>query len=144
MHRRINPNYSIAYINGDDSMELIKKLPDAEFEIMKVIWKNEPPITTSLLMQQLGKEKQWKPQTLISLLLRLVKRDFLRTEKNGKERLYFPLVTKAEYLKFETSNFIERFHENSFVSLVDTLSAGKKIDDSDLDELAKWLKKQGE
>lgn len=125
-------------------MELIKKLPDAEFEIMKVIWKNEPPITTSLLMQQLGKEKQWKPQTLISLLLRLVKRDFLRTEKNGKERLYFPLVTKAEYLKFETSNFIERFHENSFVSLVDTLSAGKKIDGSDLDELAKWLKKQGE
>ena len=125
-------------------MELIKKLPDAEFEIMKVIWKNEPPITTNLLMQQLGKEKQWKPQTLISLLLRLVKRDFLRTEKKSKERLYFPLVTKAEYLKFETSNFIERFHENSFVSLVDTLSAGKKIDDSDLDELAKWLKKQGE
>ncbi len=125
-------------------MELIKKLPDAEFEIMKVIWKNEPPITTNLLMQQLGKEKQWKPQTLISLLLRLVKRDFLRTEKKSKERLYFPLVTKAEYLKFETSNFIERFHENSFVSLVDTLSAGKKIDDNDLDELAKWLKKQGE
>lgn len=125
-------------------MEKMKKIPDAEFEIMQVIWKNEPPITTNLLMEQLGKEKRWKPQTLISLLVRLVKREFLRTEKRGKERLYFPLVTKAEYLKFETSNFIERFHENSFVSLVNTLSAGKKLADSDLDELAKWLKKQGE
>ena len=125
-------------------MEQIKKLPDAEFEIMKVVWKNEPPITTNILMQHLGKEKRWKPQTLISLLLRLVKREFLRTEKRGKERLYFPLITKAEYLKFETSNFIERFHENSFISLVDTLSADKKLDDNDLDELAKWLKKQGE
>lgn len=125
-------------------MEKLKKIPDAEFAIMQVIWKNEPPITTNLLMQQLGKEKRWKPQTLISLLVRLVKREFLRTEKRGKERLYFPLVTKAEYLKFETNNFIERFHENSFVSLVNTLSAGKKLDDSDLDELAKWLKKQGE
>lgn len=136
--------YSEAYINGDDNMEQIKKLPDAEFEIMKVVWKNEPPITTNMLMQQLGKEKSWKPQTLISLLLRLVKREFLSTEKRGKERLYFPMITKVEYLKFETSNFIERFHENSFISLVNTLSADKKLDDSDLDELAKWLKKQGE
>lgn len=121
----------------------MKKLPDAEFEIMQVIWKNEPPITTNMLMEQLGKEKDWKAQTLISLLLRLVERGFLRTEKHGKERTYFPLVTKDEYLKFETGNFIERFHENSFVSLVNTLYDGQKLNDRDLDELSKWLKKRG-
>lgn len=31
-------------------MEKIKKLPDAEFEIMKVVWANEPPITTPIIM----------------------------------------------------------------------------------------------
>ena len=35
---------------------------------------------------------------------------------------------------------MERFHDNSFASLVTTLYDGKKIKDSDLDELAKWLK----
>ena len=28
----------------------IKRLPDAEFEIMKVVWTNEPPVTTTNLM----------------------------------------------------------------------------------------------
>lgn len=121
-------------------MNLIKKLPDAEFEIMKVVWANEPPITTSIIMEQLGKEKEWKAQTILTLMVRLVERGFLRTEKNGKERTYFPLISKEDYLKFETGDFMERFHGNSFASLITTLYEGKKIKDSDLDELTKWLK----
>ena len=35
-------------------------------------------------------------------MLRLVERGFLRSEKHGKERTYFPLVSKEDYLKFET------------------------------------------
>lgn len=121
-------------------MNTIKKLPDAEFEIMKVVWANEPPITTHIIMEQLGKEKEWKPQTIITLMLRLVERGFIRTEKNGKERTYFPLISKEDYLKFETGDFMERFHENSLTSLVATLYDGKRIKESDLDEIAKWLK----
>lgn len=125
-------------------MGTIKKLPEAEFEVMKVVWANEPPITTSIIMEQLGKGKRWKLQTVLTLMLRLVERGFIRTEKNGKERTYFPIISKEEYLKFETGDFIERFHGNSFVSLVATLYNGKKLKDSDLDELAKWLKERGD
>ena len=123
-------------------MNAMKKLPDAEFEIMKVVWANEPPITTNIIMEQLGKEKKWKAQTIITLLLRLVERGFIRTEKNGKERTYYPLVTKEDYLKFETGDFMKRFHENSFTNLVVTLYEGKKLKNSDLDELMKWLKEK--
>jgi BlaI family penicillinase repressor len=123
-------------------MATIKKLPDAEFDIMKVVWANEPPITTNIIMQQLGNEREWKAQTVISLMLRLVERGFIRTEKNGKERAYFPLISKEDYLKFETGDFMERFHGNSFASLVATLYDGNKIKDSDLDQLAKWLKEK--
>ena len=121
-------------------MDSIKKLPDAEFEIMKVVWANEPPITTSIIMEQLGRERDWKAQTILTLMVRLVERGFLSTEKNGKERTYFPLINKEDYLKFETGDFMERFHGNSFASLITTLYEGKKIKDSDLDELTKWLK----
>ena len=125
-------------------MNEIKKLPDAEFEIMKVVWSNEPPITSSIIMEQLGKEKEWKAQTILTLMVRLVERGFLRTEKNGKERTYFPLISKENYLKFETGDFMERFHGNSFASLITTLYEGKKIKDSDLDELTKWLRSRGD
>ena len=123
-------------------MEKMKKLPDAEFEIMKVVWANEPPITTNIIMQQLGNEREWKAQTTISLMSRLVERGFLRTEKNGKERTYFPLVSKENYLKFETSNFIRQFHDNSFLNLVTTMYGDKALTDEDIDELLQWMEKR--
>ncbi len=123
-------------------MSNMKKLPDTEFEIMKVVWANEPPITTKIIMEQLGNQRQWKAPTTISLMLRLVKRGFLRTEKNGKERTYFPLIAKEDYLRFETGNFMKQYHENSFLSLVNTLYDGKRLSDHDIEELMKWAKKR--
>lgn len=123
-------------------MNTMKKLPDAEFDIMKVIWANEPPVTANMIMEQLGDERKWKVQTAISMLLRLVDRGFLRTEKNGKERTYYPLVGKEDYLKFETSNFMKQYHDNSFLDLVHTLYEGKAVTDEDIDELLSWAKER--
>jgi len=123
-------------------MEKIKKLPDAEFDIMKVVWANEPPITTNIIMEQLGREREWKAQTVISLMLRLVERGFLHTEKNSKERTYFPLICKEDYLKFETSNFMKQFHDNSFINFVNTLYDEEALTDKDIDELLQWAKER--
>ncbi|NEU31350.1 BlaI/MecI/CopY family transcriptional regulator [bacterium LRH843] len=120
----------------------LKKIPDAEFEIMKVVWSNEPPLTTKVIMEQLGNEKEWKAPTVISLMLRLVERGFLKTEKIGKERTYFPLVTKEDYLKFETGNFIRQYHGNSFGSFINTFYAGKELSEKDIDELMKLVKER--
>jgi predicted transcriptional regulator len=73
-------------------------------------------------------------------MLRLVERGFLRSEKHGKERAYYPLVQKEDYLKFETGNFIKQFHNNSFLNLVNTLYDGETLTDGDIDELTQWLK----
>ena len=123
-------------------MKEIKKLPDAEFDVMKVVWINEPPITTNIIMEQLGKARKWKAQTIITLLLRLVERGFLRTEKTGKERVYYSLIAKEDYLEFETSNFMKQYHDNSFLDLVNTLYAGKSLTDKDIEELLQWAKER--
>jgi len=121
-------------------MKKMKKLPDAEFDVMKVVWDNEPPLTTSIIMEQHGNHEGWKAQTAITLLLRLVERGFLRTEKNGKERIYFPLIEKEDYLKFETGNFIKQFHNNSLLNLVSTMYEGEALSDKDIEELLDWAK----
>ena len=123
-------------------MEKIKKLPDAEFDVMKVIWDNEPPVTTTFVKDQLGKEKEWKIQTVVTLMLRLVERGFLRSEKHGKERTYFPLVSKEDYLKFETGNFMKQYHNSSLFNLINTLYDGEALTDKDIDELLKWAKER--
>ena len=120
----------------------MKKLPDAEFEIMQVVWENEPPITTSEIMKRLGLEKQWKIQTVVTLMLRLTERGFLRSEKNGKERTYYPTVDRESYLRFETGNFLKQFHKNSYLSLVSTMCDDQALTDEEIEGLMEILKKR--
>lgn len=125
-------------------MEMMRKLPDAEFDIMKVVWANEPPITANIIMKHHGNGEGWRVQTAISLLLRLVERGFLRTEKTGKERTYFPLISQEDYFRFETGNFLKQFHNNSFLNLVTTMYDDKALTDEDIDGLRKLLKERRE
>lgn len=125
-------------------MRNFKRLPDAEFEIMRVVWANEPPINTAIIMEQLGNERKWKAPTVISLMLRLVERGFLQTEKEGKERTYYPLICKEDYLELETENFMKQYHENSFLSLVNTLFNRKQFTEKELDDLLTWAKERRE
>lgn len=120
----------------------MRKLPEAEFEVMKTVWANEPPVTTRMLMDQLGNARGWKTPALITLLTRLMERGFLRSEKHGKERLYFPLVEKEEYLKFETGNFIRQYHGNSLTSFVAALCDNREVEEEDFEELLTWAKER--
>lgn len=123
-------------------MEEFKRLPDSEFEIMKVIWNHVPPVTTGQIMEELGEERGWKAPTVISFLNRLIKKGFVRSEKEGKERLYYPLIRREEYLAFETENFVKAYHNDSLVSLVNTFCQGEKISREEAEELIRILSEE--
>ena len=117
---------------------MLKRLPDAEFEVMKAVWSTAAPMNVNAVAKQLNKD--WKIQSVISLMLRLVERGFIRTEKVGRERVYFPIVQREEYLKFETGNFVKQYHESSALNLVTTLYDSQDLSDSDIDELLRWAR----
>ena len=48
-------------------MAELMKLPDAEFELMKLIWEMPPPVTSMELAARLPDDLQWKPQTILTL-----------------------------------------------------------------------------
>jgi len=118
----------------------IKRLPDAEFELMRIIWNNETPITTNRIMEHLGSNKKWKPQTVLTMLVRLVEKEFLASGKTGRERHYTPLITEDAYMEIETSSFKSRYFGKSLGSLIKTMYDGQDLTDADVDELQQWLK----
>lgn len=121
---------------------LVKKLPDGEFEIMKAVWQSEEPITSTFLTEKLKvilPEKDWKQQTVMTMLVRLQQKGFLRSEKTGKERLYYSCISEEEYLKVEAESFRDRFKVGSFSGLVKALNGGEKISEEDIKKLQKWL-----
>ena len=121
---------------------MLKKLPEAEFEVMKAVWETPAPMNVNSVAERIN--KVWKIQAVISLMHRLVERGFIRTEKSGKDRLYYPLINREEYLKFETGNFVKQYHENSLLNLVTTLYDNKGLSDNDIDELLQWAKDRKE
>ena len=122
---------------------MIKRLPDAEFEVMRAIWRSEPPITTSQIMKLLEPQNNWKPQTVMTMLVRLIEKKFLSTGKIGRERSYAPLVSEMEYLRAETGSFMERLRGNSVGSLVRTMYEGENLTQDDIKELREWLESKG-
>jgi predicted transcriptional regulator len=123
-------------------MVVKKRLPDAEFEIMKVIWDSEPPVTTLQIMDKLEKSKDWKQQTVLTMLVRLIEKGFLTSKRVGRERNYVPIILEQDYMQVETNDFIKRYAGNSMGSLVKTLYDGQHLSDDDLLEIRKWLEER--
>jgi len=126
----------------------IKRLPGTEFELMKIIWRNqwkdEPPMTTNAIMAQLPSDNNWKPQTVLTMLIRLMEKGFLTSSRIGRERNYRPLISEEDYMDVETGEFIARYRGNSVGSLVKTMYDGKSLSQRDIKELKKWLKSKEE
>ncbi len=122
----------------------VKKLPDAEFEIMKAIWHTDEPVTSPVLTEKLRfllPDKEWKAQTVLTMLVRLENKGFLRSEKVSKERNYYTVISEDDYLKIEQENFKKRFSNRSFSALVKALYDGKNVSEDEIEELKDWINK---
>lgn len=117
----------------------LKRLPDAELEIMLVIWKSEKPVTSTYILDHLHGKRSWALATLMTVLARLVEKGFLICEKVGRNNTYSPAVSETEYKESEGKSTLERLFGNSIQDLVMSLYNGKAINRSDLAELRKLL-----
>lgn len=117
----------------------IKRLPDGEFTILKIIWQLPNPTTSAQIMEKLGEDNHWKPQTLLTVLARLTEKGFLESVRKGRERQYTAIISEDEYLEVETSDFLKRYSGHSMGGLVKTLFSSNSLSDSELDELRSLL-----
>jgi len=124
-----------------DMKDISKRLPDAEFNVMKVIWNLVPPITTNKITNKLA-DNTWKPQTLLTVLKRLSEKGFLNIIKDGKEHQYEVLIKEDEYLEIETGSFLKRYAGNSIGALVKTLHSEGDLTEDDINELRDILEQK--
>jgi len=116
-----------------------KRLPDAELEVMQVIWGIGGEMTSAQIIEQLKDKKPWAKTTILNFLIRLTERGFVATHKQGKSNIYRSLIDEEAYLATESASFLQRVHGNSITSLVTALYGGKSISNNDLDELQQFI-----
>jgi len=117
----------------------IPKISDAEWVIMKVLWKKSP-LTSSDIIKELKPITTWNPKTIHTLISRLVEKKALGVEKDTAPfYLYYPLVSEEECRKIETKSFLKKVYDGSFPLLVANFVKEEKLTLQDIEELKRLL-----
>lgn len=120
-------------------MNDMPKISEAEYEIMKAVWKNAAISTNEVV--ELFEGGNWSPKTVQTLLARLVKKGALGYEKRGRVFVYSPLIDEEEYRREESSSFLKKFYNGALNSMVLNFIDGDKLSPDDIDELTRILEK---
>ncbi len=119
----------------------IKRLGDAELEIMQVIWSAEKPIMAARILELLQEKRKWALSTLMTSLARLAEKGFVFCDRTHRNNQYTALISEEDYKRKESKNFLERLYGNSLQGLVATLYHDKSISEEDIIELRSFLDK---
>lgn len=119
-------------------MKNLPQISEAEFEVMKIVWKYAP-ISTNEVIDKLTETSKWSPKTIQTMLLRLVKKGALTYEKSSRVFVYTPLVQKDEYFDRESSSFLNRFYNGTLNSMVLNFLENDKLSENDITKLRNIL-----
>lgn len=124
---------------------MMQQISESELVLMKIIWKNGGTALYSHIMEELEKDKnEWKKNTVLTLLSRLVEKGFLRTDKIGRRNEYKAVIAEWEYQAAQTQNFLDRVYEGNVGGLVSTLLQQDILSEEEIKEIeAFWKKKKG-
>ncbi|MGO0905519.1 BlaI/MecI/CopY family transcriptional regulator [Clostridioides difficile] len=118
---------------------MIRKIPQAELKVMKFIWRVDSTVTSKEVIEAMEQKYGWKQTTTLTLLSRLVKKEFLHAQKIDRYTHYTIVVKHQDYLNFETKDFLSNIHNDSLVSLMSALHEDEAIDKNKLDFLENYF-----
>ena len=113
----------------------MKNISEAELEVMQVLW--QKGASTSLeIISEVKKKKEWKNNTIMTLVTRLVNKEFIDVIREDKSLLiYKPKVSEYDYKSKETNNFIEKLYNGSINNMLVAFAKSKKLSKKDLEDL---------
>jgi len=117
----------------------MKRLPDAELEIMNVLWEADCPLSRADIESGLAESKAWAPTTVLTFLSRLMEKGYVLCEKHGRFNMYAAGVSKQQYLEWENQTFLDRFYDSSVTNFVAAACLSQNVTESDIDELQRLL-----
>lgn len=117
----------------------MKRLGEAELEIMLHIWAAEGPVQSAYVHRRLQGSRDWTLPAVLTALNRLVDKGFLACEKQGRGNLYRPLISEKAYKAAEGRGLMDRLFSSSLPGMVAALYDGRAIGEADLADLRRYL-----
>lgn len=120
--------------------DAIRRLPDAELEVMQAIWACKPPVARIDIEEILYKTHPMAMTTLLTLLTRLADKEFITIEKNGRRSYYTPCISQEDYLAAQSKTFFEKLCGGNLSTFANAL-CGSGLSKEEIAELRALLER---
>lgn len=118
-----------------------KRLSDAEWDVMEVLWSAGHPLTATDIDEALRKgERDWSLATVKSLLSRLLAKRAVSPAKEGRRFLYSPAIARDSYVSHESRRFVDRLFGGRLSPLIAQLADDESLDEEDVAAIEKLLR----
>ena len=123
-------------------MSDLPQISEAEYEVMKIVWKHAP-INTNEITEKLLQSTSWSPKTIQTLIKRLVTKGVLTYEKQSRVFVYTPLVRECEYICQESNSFLNRYYDGDITAMLSAYIENDKLTEPEIETLRSLLSKRG-
>ncbi|PEQ11787.1 CopY family transcriptional repressor [Novosphingobium sp. PC22D] len=115
-----------------------ERISEAEYAVMDVLWKHSP-LSASDVCDKVCGERGWSLATVKTLLSRLVAKQALATQPEGKRFLYSPLIARADYVGTESRRLVDRLFGGRAAPLFAHLAQTEALTSDDIAEIEALL-----
>lgn len=121
-------------------MAKLPQISEAEFEVMKIVWKYAP-INTNEITERLVRSTSWRPKTIQTLIKRLVTKGVLTYEKQSRVFVYTPLLQESDYINQESNSFLNRYYGGNITAMLSSYLENDKLSEAEINSLRSLLSK---
>ncbi|MBB1380569.1 BlaI/MecI/CopY family transcriptional regulator [Shewanella frigidimarina] len=123
----------------------MKEISNSELVVLQQLWL-QSPLTSSEVVDALEQSHDMHEKTVKTLLNRLVKKQAVSFEKQGRVYHYSPLIAEQDYTVKESLSFVDRMFAGKLTPLVAGFAQKNKLSAEDVAELQTllddWQKEQ--
>jgi BlaI family transcriptional regulator, penicillinase repressor len=117
----------------------VERIGEAEYAVMEVLWQ-DAPLTAAEVAARVPAARGWSIRTVKTMLARLLAKNILAHEEEGRRYLYRPAIARADYVAQESGRLIDRMFGGKVTPLVAQLAARDRLSDADIEEIEALLK----
>ncbi|EJL23777.1 BlaI/MecI/CopY family transcriptional regulator [Novosphingobium sp. AP12] len=128
-------------VNPDDdgSDRAAPEISGAEHAVMEALWQRSP-LTAQEVCEEVCGPRGWSLATVKTLLSRLVVKQAVETEPDGKRFLYSPLMERSDYVGTESRRLVDRLFGGRAAPLFAHLAQSEALTEDDIVEIEALLK----
>ncbi len=113
----------------------MKQLTKAEEQVMQILWDLDEGVIKEVVE---GFEEPRPAYTTVATVLKLLeKKGFVDHKTVGNVHVYFPLVSKREYTRYQFSTLLKDYFSGSFPKLATFFAHENNLTMKDLEEMLK-------